>query len=277
MPYVTQFETYQKRRNLSAKTIRGRRFRLHSLSRFLHDRGKLLLEADAQDIEDWFDSLGGAKGIAPQTRHHYTRAVAAFYRWAIRERLIDDDPTEDVIKPRLPRGLPRPMDPADLVRAMNAADDRMAAMLALAGYAGLRCQEIAGLRVEDVDWNNARLLVVHGKGGKERVVPMHPELASRLRRIAPKHGYMLTKIHPVSSAPLLPDTISSAISKFLRSQGIAASAHNGRHLFLTSIYECTQDIRVTQELAGHASPTTTARYAAWSESRGAEAVASLRY
>lgn len=53
--------------------------------------------------------------------------------------------------------------------------------------------------------------------------------------------------------------------------------HQNPHLFLTSVYEASLDIRVTQELAGHASPTTTARYAAWSESRGAEAVAALRY
>lgn len=278
MERLALFDAWQAKRNLSANTIRGRRFRLASFARYLQDQGKGLLDAETDDVEGWMDSLGGDRGLSPQTRHGYTRQIAAFYHWAQRSRLIVDDPTEEVVRPRLPRGLPRPMDPAELMRAIDAADDRRAAMLALAGFAGFRCIEIAGLQVEDVDWRAHRLLIVHGKGGKERVVPMHPEVEVRLRRVAPAHGYVFHKIHPVGPEPIKADTVSSMLSKFLRFEcGIDASAHNGRHLFLTSVYECSLDIRVTQELAGHSSPTTTARYAAWSSARGTEAVAALSY
>ncbi len=153
-----------------------------------------LVEATTDDIEAWFDTLGKPRGLAPQTRHVYTRQLAAFYHWAIRARIIVDDPTEEVVRPRLPRPLPRPMDPTDLCHALEVADDRKGAMLALAAYAGLRCQEIAGLRIEDVDFKRKRILVVHGKGGKERVVPLHPEVAVRLQRIAPKYGYVFHRV-----------------------------------------------------------------------------------
>lgn len=276
MENVALFDAWQKRRNLATSTIKGRRLRLTGFSRFLQP-DSCLLEATTVDIEGWFDTLGGKRGLAPQTRHAYTRQLAAFYHWAQRARIIMDDPTEDVVRPRLPRPLPRPIDPVELMRAIDAADDRKAAMLALAGFAGLRCQEIAGLRVEDIDWRRKKILVVHAKGGKERMMPMHPEVEFRLRRVVPSHGYVFHRVHPVGPEPIKPGTVSQFLSEFLHEMGIAASAHNGRHLFLTSVYESSLDIRVTQELAGHASPTTTARYAAWSQARGVEAVGALSY
>lgn len=270
---ITAFEAHQTRRNLSETTIKSRRTRLRGFSRWCHMHGKMLTEASATDIEAWFDHLG----IAPQTRHTYTRQLRAFYQWAISTGLVDADPTENVIRPRLPRPLPRPMDPDDLRRALEQADPRKAAMLSLAAYAGLRCQEIAGLRWEDVDWTRKRLLVVHGKGRRERVVPMHDEVARRLRAMGKGHGWVFTHVHPPSAAPIKPGTVSQILSEFLRSCGVSGSAHNGRHLFLTAVYESTLDLRVVQELAGHASPVTTSMYAAWSTARGDAAVASLKF
>lgn len=268
------FEDWERRRMLSPTTIKTRG---GTLRRYFRGIDKPALEATTADIEAWLDSRGGKAGLAPQTREAQTRVLRAFYRWAIREDLLTKDPTDDVVRPRLPRPLPRPMDPDDLVRAIEAADDRKAAMLTLAAYAGLRCQEIAFLRIEEVDFVAKRILVVNGKGDKERVVPMHPEVALRLGRIAPRSGYVFHRLHPLSAEPIKADTVSSFLSHLFRDLGIQASAHMGRHLFLTTVYEASQDIRVTQELAGHASPVTTSRYAAWSNARASDAVAAIAY
>lgn len=213
---IDRFEVWEHKRNLVWKTIQGRRMRLQSLA---HHLGKSLLEATADDIDDWLRSRNQPAGLAPQTFEAYLRMVRAFYQWALRERLIDKDPTGDVVRPRLPRPLPRPMDPGDLVRAIEAADDRKAAMLALAAYAGLRCHEIAALRIEEVDFQRKRLLVVKGKGGRDRVIPLHPEVEKRLRRIEPKSGYVFHRVWPhPSPQPIRPGTVSQILSEYLRGQ-----------------------------------------------------------
>lgn len=272
---IDRFEVWETKRNLVHKTMQGRRMKLQSLSRHL---GRSLLEASADDIDGWLRTRNAPAGLAPQSFEGYLRSLRAFYQWAMRERLIEKDPTVDVVRPRLPRPLPRPMDPGDLVRAIEAADDRRAAMLALAAYAGLRCHEIAALRIEEVDFQRKRLLVVRGKGGRDRVIPLHPVVEKHLRRIEPKSGYVFHRVWPHHSPqPIRPGTVSQILSDFLRGLGIEASAHQGRHLFLTTVYEASQDLRVTQELAGHSSPVTTSIYAAWSNARATDAVAAIAY
>lgn len=276
---LPDYERWQRRRHLAPGTIKRRRQLLTRFNRWCQGEGLSIVEVVTEDIERWLDHLGqGAKGISPQTRHNYTRVLSSFYGWAVRAEVVERDPTLEVVRPRLPRALPRPMDPADLVRAMDASDDRKAAMLALTAFAGLRCKEIAGLQIEDVDFKHKRILVAHGKGNKERVVPLHPEVERRLRRVAPEHGYVFHRTWPyVTPEPIKPETVSSFVSHVYRDMGIKASAHRGRHLFLTAVYEECQDIRVVQELAGHASPQTTARYAAWSQKRAEDAVAALSF
>jgi len=75
--------------------------------------------------------------------------------------------------------------------------------------------------------------------------------------------------------PLAPGRISQLASAHLSSLGIHATLHQLRHRFLTEVYRETKDLRLTQELAGHSSPTTTAGYAAWSPEAAALAVAAL--
>ena len=272
---IDRLEVWEHRRNLAAKTMQGRRMRLQSLARHF---GRSLLEAEDDDIDAWLRACNAPAGLAPQSFEGYLRSVRAFYQWAIRERLIEKDPTVDVVRPRLPRPLPRPMDPDDLVRAIEAADDRRAAMLALAAYAGLRCHEIAALHIEEVDFQKNRLLVVRGKGGRDRVIPLHPVVKKHLRRIEPRAGYVFHRVHPhYSPQPIKAGTVSQILSEYLKGMGIDASAHQGRHLFLTTVYEASQDLRVTQELAGHSSPVTTSIYAAWSNARASDAVAAIAY
>lgn len=272
---IERFEVWEHKRSLAAKTMQGRRMKLQSLSRHF---GRSLLEVTADDIDAWLRTRNAPAGLAPQSFEGYLRSVRAFYQWAMRERMIEKDPTVDVVRPRLPRPLPRPMDPGDLVRAIEAADDRRAAMLALAAYAGLRCHEIAALRIEEVDFQRKRLLVVKGKGGRDRVIPLHPVVEKHLRRIEPRSGYVFHRVWPHHSPqPIKAGTVSQILSDFLRGLGIDASAHQGRHLFLTTVYEASQDLRVTQELAGHSSPVTTSIYAAWSNARASDAVAAIAY
>jgi integrase/recombinase XerC len=150
----------------------------------------------------------------------------------------------------------------------------MRAMLLLAAFAGLRCQEIAGLERDDVIEAKDLLRVRHGKGQKERVLPLHPDVMAALRALPmPQTGPLFLR---PSGAAHTPVTVSEAMRDYLRRIcGIDATAHQLRHWFATEVYASSKDIRVTQELLGHSNPATTARYVAFSRVDAAAAVGSL--
>jgi integrase len=131
----------------------------------------------------------------------------------------------------------------------------MRAMLCLAAYQGLRCVEIAGLRREDVleTRTPAVLVVTTGKGGKERILALHPETLDSLRRLPlPRSGWVfpLQRIDHTSTGGRhfydAAHQVSLAISGYLRGLDIPASAHMLRHWFGTSLYGATRDLRLTQ-------------------------------
>ena len=147
-------------------------------------------------------------------------------------------------------------------------------MLSLAAFAGLRCQEIAGLERDDVLEAKGLLRIRHGKGGKERIVPLHPDVQSALRCLPmPKTGYLFRR---PQGGRFTANWMSVCVSKYLAEINVNATAHQLRHWFGTEIYASTHDIRVTQELLGHSDPVTTAGYIAYSHVDAAAAVASLK-
>ena len=126
-----------------------------------------------------------------------------------------------------------------------------------------------------LDHIDSPALLVRGKGGKERLVPLAPRVRDALRR------YGLPDTGPVfhradgQPGPNRPNLITVLSAEHLHSLGIPASLHQLRHRFATRLYQQTLDLRMVQELLGHSSPTTTALYAAWSQDRAAAAVAAL--
>lgn len=260
---VAEFTRYQRRRNLSHATISHRRFRLVALSRWLD---KDLLEATTEDLEKFLE----VGGLSPQTRYTYASYLRAFYGWCLRERLIRKDPTEHLIRPKLPKRVPRPIGQEELAYAVAEADPRMRCFLLLAAFAGARCMEISQLRVEDIH-RDQNVLLLHGKGDKERLVPLHPDVYRALIGYGlPRAGYVFKT---AKGTPLKPTSISRYVGKYLRSLGVDATAHQGRHSYATRIYQLSNgDLRMCQDLLGHASPSSTAIYAAWAPERAAAVV-----
>ena len=212
-----------------------------------------ILEATREDIERYLDGLQ----ITSASRAGYLSHFHAFYRFAHDEGLISEIPTARITRPRRRRRLPRPTGDADVTRAIEAASGDLRCFLLLAAYQGLRCQEIAGLEGDDVDREGKLLLVRHGKGDKDRILPLHPLVEAALRD-KPRHGRLFLL---ADGRPMRPHNVSHRISAHFRLLGIASSAHPLRHAFGTGIYRLSQDLRLTQELLGHSSPATTAIYA----------------
>jgi site-specific recombinase XerD len=253
---LAAFQQHQHRRNLRAGTIDRRHRTLLQLAAWRGEAG--IEHVTRDDLETWLDSCN----LSPGARYTYIGTLAAFYRWLNDTGVIFEDPTAKLDRPRLPRRLPRPMPKEHLYRAVRLADPRMKAWLLLAGLEGLRCFEIAGLRREDVHEraDPPSLLVVDGKGGHQRALPLHPETAGALRPFLDTRGWLWTSTR--TGRPFLPGTVSTYIARHLHIHGFTATAHQARHHFGTEVYRLSHDLRLTQELMGHADPRTTAGYAA---------------
>lgn len=231
-----------------------------------------LLEVDVEDLEQFLDR----RSLVPRTRYHYISALHGFYEWAVVRGVAPADPTLAMARPRLPRHLPRPITDGDLRQAMREAPPQMRAMLVLGAYQGLRCAEIANLQREHVlDTHDPAVLMVQaGKGGHDRVLPLHEEVMPALRVAGlPRAGHLFC--YEGTTRPLAPWIVSRRISAYLGELGIDATAHQLRHWFGTKVYAASRDLRVTQELLGHASPNTTTVYVAFSHEDARRAVSSL--
>lgn len=253
----------QRRRNLSDGTVDKRAY---TLRRVQAHAGVALIDVNREQIERWLDTCK----ISPRTRYAYISHIAAFFAWAIREGRVDVDPTARIVRPKVRTGLPRPIATADLRHALEqAVDTEVSAMLHLAAFLGMRCIEISRLDAADVlDSHDPPMLIAHGKGGKQRPLPLHPDALDALRR----HG--LPIYGPVFDHPAW--RVSHIIRGHLQACGIRASAHQLRHWFATATYEESgHDLRMVQELLGHSSPTTTAIYTRWSQARAMDVVARL--
>lgn len=267
---VAQHLAHCRRRNLRPGTIKQRQYALSRLRRWMEPAD--LLEATTDDLVTFLDRHMGAEARACETSH-----LRGFFSWAHRAGLVDEDPSLDVVRPRVARRIPRPIPTEDLSRALDQAPDRIRPWLMLAAFCGLRAHEIAGLRREDVlDRREPPVIVVvDGKGGKQRVIPMPDELVDDFRRWdVPARGLLWRK-RDGTNAPVPPHLVSSYSNKFLHSIGIGQTLHTLRHWYGTTIYQTTTDLRLTQELMGHSSPVTTAGYAAWSPKKAADALRGL--
>lgn len=263
-------------RNVRETTVYNRTCALGRLRRWAdraHGGPVLLLELGYDELIAWQEERSGQ--LTPSARRGELSHAREFYRWAAREGLRADDPTIRIPMPRAPRRLPRPMSEADFERALDKADPRTAAVLALAGYAGLRSMEIGMLDWSEIDLSGdpPKVRIVDGKGGLGRVVPIGTTLAEVLKRLPSHRGPVIPRgdgnrgYNPAWG-------ISHLGNRYLHDIGIPETLHQLRHRFATAAYRADNDLRAVQDLLGHASPTTTSMYAAPSRGSTVRAVAS---
>ena len=203
-------------------------------------------------------------------------AVRGLHRFAAREGLIAEDVTRRVRPPAPPRRLPKAISVDEVERLLKAAGSgdgplplRDAALLELLYGTGARISEAVGLAVDDIDAESAAV-VLHGKGGKQRIVPVG---SFALRAI---EDYL------VRSRPVLAARGKGTPALFLNARGgalsrqsawtilqaaaeraaltMTVSPHTMRHSYATHLLDGGADVRVVQELLGHASVTTTQVY-----------------
>jgi integrase len=234
-----------------------------------------LLEATPDMLYEWRAGLTSGNG----TIACYLSHIKAFYRWAADEGLVPANPVTAVPVPRLPRRYPRPIAEADLMHALALTTHQtpLRLMLVLGGWCGMRAGEVAGLRVENLRVNDTPPVVIisaeSAKGSRERVVELSPFVIAEIRAARlPLSGYAFTD---AQGHPYDPWFVSRMTNDHLRGSGTKSTFHCLRHRFASQVYQQTRDLRLVQELMGHATQATTANYAAFSRTGATAAVASL--
>lgn len=242
--YADVLDAYVQHLRAAGRATTTVRLRRMHLERFFSWLGSDPLDA----TPDLLSAYMAANDWAPETRKSVRASLRGFYQWAEESERVDVDPSRRLPKVTVPQGVPHPT-PSDVVAdALARATDRELLMVYLAAYAGLRRAEIAGLHSRNVVGDD---LVVTGKGGRTRVVPLHPALAAGLSGRA---GF----IFPGRDVGhLSPDRVGRILTKLL---GSGWTAHSLRHRFATRAYAAERDLLTVQQLLGHSSVATTQRY-----------------
>ena len=280
---LAEYETWLRvERGLAPNSLAAYRRDLRRYAEYLRRRGVTsdVAHVDEAIVAGYVDELQHARtddGLRRYKESSIARALAAvrsFHRFCVEEGLLGSDPSEDVGAPRVPQGIPKALTEAEVEALLNAVPgdgprpQRDRAILEMLYAGGLRISELVGLDLGDVDLYDG-LVRVLGKGGKERVVPL-----GRTAREA--IGDYLT----TGRTELAGRTSTSAL--FLNARGgrltrqgawlIVRAAgdraglsgrlfpHVLRHSCATHMLDRGADIRVVQELLGHASLSTTQVY-----------------
>lgn len=247
---------------------------------------------DADSVRGWLGSLN-RDGQARASVARKLSAVRAFMRHLRREAVVEADPTQAAVAPRLDRTIPVHLSETEMAALLDGIDAstpagaRDRALFELCYASGLRLSELVGIDLDDIDLS-ARLVRVLGKGGKERVVPFNQSTVQAIRAWLPGRASLLAAARlrpaPVPAAEAragrrrgrVPEPLfinqrggrltGRSVDRLLRvyvsrvSTRMGVSPHALRHSFATHLLQRGADLRGIQELLGHARLSTTERY-----------------
>jgi integrase/recombinase XerC len=272
------FERYiqylEAERNASPYTVRNYRTDLADFFKFLGGKEiGLLDEVDRQVLRDYLSHLVG-RGVVKASIARKLSAIRSFYRYLVREKIVSANPIEQVSSPKLDKRLPSFLTIEEVERLLNAPDlstpqgQRDRALLELLYASGLRVSELVNLDLSQInlDTNEIR---VWGKGSKERVVLMGEPAAEALRNYLSQGRPKLLGEKKDNALFLnrygqrLPERSVQKILKERANQagiGKRVHPHMLRHTFATHLLDGGADLRVVQELLGHARLSSTQIY-----------------
>jgi integrase/recombinase XerD len=244
-------------RGLAPKTQQCYLEAVRQLTRYYHRPPDQLSD---EELRQYFLYLRQEKKVAESTFRIHLYGIRFFYE----RTLTRPWPVFDLVRPRHPQKLPVVLSPQE-VRSLLALVERPTAQMCLRLiYAcGLRLREGTQLQVSDIDSQRMLVCVRQGKGGNERCVPLAPRVLELLRaywqRQRPR-PWLFPARH--QQTPLPATTLQKTFTRVVRQSGMAkeASIHTLRHSYATHLLERGVSIRVIQELLGHKSLRTTARY-----------------
>jgi integrase/recombinase XerD len=276
-PYVEPFmEMLYAERGASANTAMAYKRDLRHFEIHLAAAGIQLHLCSVEDFRGYMSALERA-GMAPRTAARRLSALRQFYRFLYAEGLRADDPSSAVDAPRLGRGLPKVLSENEVdalligARARRGPEGRrLVCLLEIAYATGLRVSELVGLPLAAAA-RDERLLIVRGKGGKERMVPLTGAAVEAIAAYRQDRAHFLGEggdsphLFPSRSAEghLTRRRMGQLLKELALECGIdpaKVSPHVMRHAFATHLLDHGADLRSVQQMLGHADISTTQIY-----------------
>jgi integrase/recombinase XerC len=217
------------------------------------------------------------RGLSKTSVARALAALRSLYRWLAQEGVVDQNPAALVATPKLPKKLPRvpTIEEVNMVldakmpecSAFNARD---LAILELLYGCGIRNFELVGINVDDIRWSN-EIVLVRGKGRKERYVPLGESANAAVRGYLPLRQKVLAETKRTTERALLINLRGSrlttrSVGRIVKQIAVASGLspdvhpHTLRHAFGTHMLEEGADLRAIQEMLGHERLSTTQRY-----------------
>jgi integrase/recombinase XerD len=256
---------------LSRNTLAAYRSDLALFAQWLADQGKTLEAIETHDLEGYLAARSGGKSTSAQRR---LTVFKRFFRWAVRERRVQSDPTLKLAAPKpMPRNI-KTLTESQVESLLGAPDVdtplglRDRAMLETIYASGLRVSELVGLKTFHLAMND-HVLRVTGKGDKERLVPFglmaRDWIVRYLAESRPKilDGQQTEDLFVTARGEGMTRAMFWVlVKKYAKAAGITSplSPHTLRHAFATHLLNHGADLRAVQMLLGHADISTTTIY-----------------
>jgi integrase/recombinase XerD len=271
--YITHLTVERGLRPLSCEAYQRD---LEMFAEFLESIASTLLTAEQSSVSGFMHHLR-EHGIESRSIARKLSCLRGFYRWLLKDKRIDRDPTVNIESPASWKVLPKSLAESEVAamlehtgiaaRAANATGIALRdhAILELLYAGGLRVGEIVTLRQEDLRLEAASIQV-RGKGDKERIIPLHAKAVAALETyvqrgrpelLSAAHGLQRTLFLSVRGNPLTAQVVWQMVRNV---SGGKASPHKLRHSMATHLVEHGADLRTVQTLLGHADIATTQVY-----------------
>jgi site-specific recombinase XerD len=251
-----------KRKNYSNHTIKNY---LNILQHFTGWVPVSLTEVTRREIGAYVDHLW-RKRRKPKTITCHLQTIRLFFDYLIHEEGMDLVNPVTRVSIRLPKPLPRHLKDDQVNRLLTVITDlRDRAMFLLMLRCGLRVEEVAKLTLDAIEYPRRRLLVLNGKGGKDRVVYLSADVLSALEvylknRSSKAKGLFLVQKGPETGKPISVRGIQKRMEYYARQSQVKVSCHQLRHTMATQLLNADAGLATIQDLLGHSQITTTQRY-----------------
>ena len=267
-------------KNLSPLTLRNYKTDLLHFARYLdEEEGADVMEADRYMMRRYLAMLRES-GMATASLTRKVSTIRSFYKYLVREGKLESSPLTGIVAPKRERKLPVILSLDDLSAIIESADEttprglRNRAILELLYASGVRISEAVGLDIRNLDLEEQTVLV-RGKGNKERIVLLgEPAVKAMRRYLSRGRPRLATGAESALFVNRDGNRLSArSIQKLVRKHALKAGMdervwpHLMRHSFATHLLDGGAELRVVQELLGHASAQTTQIYTHVTEER----------
>lgn len=239
----------------------------------------------ALDIFEFMNFVADERNNMSSTRQRKSSSLKSFFQYlTVHEKLLSEDPTEQLTPPKAKKALPHFLSLEQSIELLHAVDgpeaERDRCILTLFLNCGMRLSELVAINIRDVIQNNSTLRII-GKGNKERIVYLNQACMDAIQSylaVRPKDGVKDRDALFLSSRKtrISPKTVQFLVKKYLNKIGLSGpgySVHKLRHTAATLMYRYGDvDIRVLQDILGHANLGTTEIYTHTSSSQMEEAI-----